>query len=49
MPVRDLLDVAGIDVVAAADDQVFLAADDLQVAVLVETAEIAAQEPAAGD
>ena len=36
-----------MDVVAAADDQVFLASDDLQVAVFVEASEIAAHEPAA--
>ena len=38
----------GMDVVAAADDEVLLASDDLQVAALVEAAEVAAHEPAAG-
>ena len=44
---REVFDVRGMDVVAAADDEVFLAADDLQIAVRVEAPEVAAHEPAA--
>ena len=39
------LDVAGVDVVAAPDDHVLLATDDIQVAVLVEAGEVAGVEP----
>ena len=46
---RQVFDVRRVDVVAAADDQVLHAADDLQVAVRVETAQVAAQEPAVRD
>src|SRR5439155_10432317 len=46
MPHRQILDLRRVDVVAAADDQILLTADDLQIAVQVEAAEIAAHEPA---
>ena len=46
MPHRQILDLRRVDVVAAADDQILLTADDLQIAVRVEAAEIAAHEPA---
>ena len=45
--VEHLLDLAGIDVVAAADDQVLLAIDDEEVAVLVDLREVTGVEPAA--
>src|SRR6266487_1737039 len=47
--VRDqrLLDVPGEDVEPAADDQVLLAVDHPQVAVLVEVADVAGMQPAA--
>jgi hypothetical protein len=41
-----LLDLSRVDVVAAADDQVLLAVDDLEVAVLVDAAPVSAVEPA---
>jgi hypothetical protein len=44
---QDLLDLARVDVVAAADDQVLLAVDDEQVAVVVAVGEVAGVEPAA--
>jgi hypothetical protein len=44
---RQILDVRGVDVVAAADDQVFLAPDDLQIALGVEAPEVAGEKPAA--
>jgi hypothetical protein len=44
--VQHLLDLARVDVVAAADDEVLLAVDDEQVAVLVGVAEVAGVEPA---
>ena len=46
MPHGEGLDARRIDVVAAADDDVLLAAGDAQVAVRVEPAEIAGHEPA---
>ena len=42
-----VLDVAGVDVEAAADDQVLLAVDDEQISVLVVVADVAGVEPAA--
>ena len=47
MLVEHLLDLARVDVVAAADDQVLLAVDDVEVAVLVGAGHVAAVEPAA--
>ena len=44
--VQHLLDLARVDVVAAADDHLLLAIDEEQVAVLVEVAEITGGEPA---
>jgi hypothetical protein len=44
--VQHLLDLARVDVVAAADDEVLLAVDDEQVAVVVGVAEVAGVEPA---
>jgi hypothetical protein len=38
----DGFDVGGVDVVPAPDDEVFLAPDEVEEAVLVEVAEIAA-------
>ena len=46
MLVEHLLDLARIDVVAAADDQVLLAVDDEEVAVLVDPCHVARDEPA---
>jgi hypothetical protein len=43
---RHVLDLLGIDVVAAGDDQVLRAADDGEVAVLAHRAEVAGDEPA---
>src|SRR5205085_10129716 len=43
---RQILDLRRVDVVPAADDQILLAADDLEVAVRIEAAEIARHEPA---
>src|SRR5947209_20401683 len=43
---QGVLDIAGVDVEATTDDQVLLAVDDEQVAVLVEIAEIAGVQPA---
>src|SRR5918995_3404441 len=42
-----LLDVAWKNVEAAADDQVLLAVDDVEVAVLVDSPEVARVQPAA--
>src|SRR3954462_13629221 len=47
--VEDLLDLARVDVVAAADDQLLLAVDDEEVAVLVDLAHVAGVEPAVDD
>ena len=47
MLVQHLLDLARVDVVAAADDHVFLAVDDEEVAVLVHRGHVAGVEPAA--
>ena len=47
--VERLLDLARVDVVAAADDQVLLAVDDEEVAVLVLLGHVAGEEPAVGD
>src|SRR3712207_5380400 len=44
--VEDLLDLARVDVVAAADDHLLLAVDDEEVAVLVDLAHVARPEPA---
>ena len=41
-----VLDVGGVDVVAAADDHVLAAAHDVEVAVRVEPAEVAGHQPA---
>src|SRR3954447_17209715 len=49
MLVEDLLDLARIDVVAAADDHVLLAIDDEEVAVLVDLGHVAGVEPAVLD
>ena len=49
MGVEHLLDLARIDVVAAADDEILLAVDDEQEAVLVDVAEVAGAHPAAGE
>src|ERR1044072_4366650 len=45
--VENLLDLTRVDVVAAADDQVLLAVDDVEVAVLVDAGHVAGVEPAA--
>ena len=47
--VEDLLDLARVDVVAAPDDQVFLAVDDEVVAVGVDPRQVAGAEPAVAD
>ncbi len=41
-----LLDLARVDVVAAADNQVLLAVDDEVVAILVDCGDVAGVEPA---
>ena len=41
MRVQHLLDLAGVDVVAAADDQLLLAVDEEQIAVVVDVAQVA--------
>jgi hypothetical protein len=46
--IQHLFDLARIDVGTAADDQLLLAVDDLQIAVTVEHADIAGGEPAVG-
>src|SRR5579862_5491965 len=43
---REILDLRRVDVVAAADDEVLLAADDLEAAPVIEAAKIARHEPA---
>ena len=43
---QDGLDVDGVDVVAAPDDDVLLATDDVEVAVGVEPGQVAGVEPA---
>src|SRR6476469_6712903 len=45
--VEHLLDLARVDVVAAADDQVLLAVDDVEVALLVDAGHVAGVEPTA--
>ena len=47
--VEDLLDLARVDVVAAADDHVLLAVDDEEVAVLVDGRHVAGVQPAVAD
>jgi hypothetical protein len=47
--VDDLLDLSGIDVVAAPDDQALLPVDDRVVAVLVTGGEVTGLEPAVDD
>src|SRR3954453_6261638 len=47
--VEHLLDLARVDVVAAADDHVLLAVDDEEVPVLVDLRHVAAVEPAVAD
>src|SRR6218665_3427345 len=47
MPMRAFLDGGRMDVVAATDDQVLLAANDLQFALGIEPSQAAAQAPAA--
>ena len=44
--VEDLLDLARVDVISAADDEVLLAVDDEQVAVPVDGGDIAGVQPA---
>ena len=46
MGVERFLDLAGIDVVPAANDQLLLPVDEEEVSVLVEIAEVAGREPA---
>ena len=46
MAQRDVLDVGGIDIVAAADDHVLGAARDVDLAVLADAPEVAAAQPA---
>jgi hypothetical protein len=43
---QDVLDVGGVDVVAAPDDDVLAAADDVEVAVVVQLAQVARDQPA---
>jgi len=47
--IEDVLDLARVDVVAAADDQVLLAVDDEVEAVLIAESEIPGVKPAAGE
>jgi len=42
----DLLDLRGVDILAAGDDHIFLAAADGQIALVVEAAEVAGMDPA---
>ena len=42
---QHLLDLAWIDVLAARDDHVVLAIDQIEVALIVETAKVACREP----
>ena len=44
-----VLDVARVDVEAAADDQVLLAVDDVQVAVRVPVADVPGVQPSVAD
>src|SRR5262245_31426691 len=44
-----VLDLAGGDVLAAADDQILLAAGDEEVAILVDPSEVAGVQPAVDD
>ena len=46
MLVEDLLDLTGVDVEAAPDDEVLLAVDDVVVAVVVHPGHVAGLEPA---
>src|SRR5260221_9659849 len=45
MQVEDLLDLAWVEVLAAADDHVLDAADDVQIALTIERSEIARVHP----
>src|SRR4029434_5846246 len=47
--VQHFLDLPRVDVVAAPDDQVLFAVDDVEVAVLVLAGQVAGPEPAVGD
>src|SRR6185437_638820 len=47
--VEHLLDLARVDVVAAADDQLLLAVHDVEVAVLIDAAHVAGVQPAVDD
>src|SRR5659263_285624 len=47
--VEDLLDLARVDVVAAADDQILLPVDDEQEVLVVLIAQVAGVEPAAAE
>jgi hypothetical protein len=47
--VEHLLDLPGVDVVAAPDDQVLLAVHDVEIALGVDPAHVAAVEPAVAD
>ena len=48
MSVEHLLDVAGVDVVAAGEDHLLLAVHDEEVAILVHLGDVAGEEPAIG-
>ena len=48
MRVEHLLDLARVDVVTAADDQLLLAVDEEQIPVLVDPPEVSGREPALG-
>src|SRR5688572_19640166 len=45
MAERQVFDARGKNVVSAPDDEILLPADDLQIALAVETSEVAAHEP----
>src|SRR5271166_2450057 len=47
--IQDLLDLARIDIEPAADDHVLLPVDNVEVAILVDSAEVTGAEPAAGN
>src|SRR4029078_1140648 len=47
--VQDFLDLAWVDVVAAPDDHVLLAVDNVEVAVLVDLGQVSAAAPDVGD
>ena len=47
--IQDFLNLARIDVEPAADDHVLLPVDNVEVAILVDSAEVTGAEPAAGD